>query len=55
MATGFKPLPLNAISWFQNLPFKFNLRHYTTVLIEFKREDDKLFKGKMHTHKSQAR
>jgi hypothetical protein len=28
-APGFKPLPLEYQSWFQNVPFKFNLRRYS--------------------------
>jgi hypothetical protein len=30
-ATGFKPVPLNIKSWFQNVPFKLNPRHYAEV------------------------
>jgi hypothetical protein len=30
-ATGFQTLALEAQSWFQDVPFKFNLRHYTLL------------------------
>jgi hypothetical protein len=29
----FKPLPLERQSWFQNVPFTFNLRRYNTLFI----------------------
>ena len=32
---------MNVISWFQNLPFKFNLHHYTEVMtLRWRREGD---------------
>jgi hypothetical protein len=30
-APGFNPRTYEVISWFQNVPFKFNLRHYTAA------------------------